>query len=101
MSPTPTCSFKRIPTVACTGLLLAVLYALVTSACRSENPNHCLHKAEDADAWCSIEHTGLPYCSPCEAKMNGCVAEPPTAELCPLVGSTSSSSSGSASTTGT
>ncbi len=95
MNPLPTCSFRQIPSVACAGIVLAVFGMLAASACRTQNPDHCLHRAEDADAWCSIEHTGVPYCSPCEAEMNGCVAEPPTPEVCALVGSSSSSSASS------
>ncbi len=96
MSQAAICSFARLPAIAGAGLVWAVFCTLAASACRSKNPDHCLHKAEDADAWCSIQHTGLPYCSPCEAELNGCVAKPPDPELCPLIGS----SSGSASSTG-
>lgn len=64
-------------------------------ACRTFNPEHCLHLADDGDAWCASHHTGTPYCSPCEAESNGCVAEPPTLESCPLLDEDASASSSS------
>lgn len=95
MSPALTCLFGQLQAFVCAGTVVAVFGILSASACRTENPDHCLHKAEDADAWCTIEHTGVPYCSPCEAEMNGCVAKPPTPEVCALVGSSSGSSASS------
>jgi len=86
-----------------------VLTALLAAGCRAENLDHCVHRAEDADAWCSVNHSGTPYCSPCAAMHNGCVAEAPSPDECALLSpepettsasASSSSSSGTSSTSG-
>jgi len=88
------------------------LMTLLAAGCRAENLAHCVHRAEDADAWCSVNHSGTPYCSPCEATNDGCVAEAPSPDECALLSpepettsttassSSSTSSSGASSTTG-
>lgn len=55
----------------------------VAAGCRVPNTDHCLHKAADSNAWCADEHSGLGFCSPCEADNNGCVAQEPTEDECP------------------
>ena len=86
-----------------------MLATLLGAGCRAENLDHCLHRAEDADAWCSVNHSGTPYCSPCEATNNGCVAEAPSADACALItpapettsaSVSSTSATGASSTTG-
>lgn len=74
-------------------LAAAALAGGALGACRDINPDHCLHKAEDADAWCSVNTTGTPFCSPCVADNHGCVADPPGEDGCPEAGSSSSSAS--------
>lgn len=55
----------------------------LAAACTLPNPDHCLHRSADANAWCAENEPGLAYCSPCSAEHHGCVAESPTAAECP------------------
>lgn len=58
-------------------LALALMLGASVGACTLPNPDHCLHRSADADAWCA-EHEGeRPWCSPCAAEHHGCVAEAP------------------------
>lgn len=70
---------------AVTGALLlgAVVGVVGLPACLLPNPDHCIHKAPDANAWCASVYDDRPYCSPCAAENNGCVAEEPTETSCP------------------
>jgi hypothetical protein len=52
-------------------------------ACTVANPNHCFNLAIDTNAWCAAVHPDQPYCSPCEADNNGCVADEPDPDDCP------------------
>lgn len=49
----------------------------LVAACTLPNPDHCLHRAADADAWCAQADSARPYCSPCASEHHGCVAELP------------------------
>ncbi|HEY8379021.1 MAG TPA: hypothetical protein VIK91_21160 [Nannocystis sp.] len=62
-----------------------VLFAMAFAACACRLPNedHCVHKADDSDAWCAAYDPKLPYCSPCVADQHGCVAEQPDPAECP------------------
>ncbi|PRQ09436.1 hypothetical protein [Enhygromyxa salina] len=64
-------------------LVLAFGVGLGVGACQLPNPNHCQNIALDANAWCGAVYSDEPYCSPCEADNNGCVADEPTASECP------------------
>ena len=64
-------------------LALGLGLALGGASCILPNPDHCLHKAVDTNAWCAEAHPDRPWCSPCEATHNGCVAEEPSPESCP------------------
>ena len=57
--------------------------AFVAGACRIPNPDHCVHRHIDSDAWCAETSPERPYCSPCAAEHHGCVDAPPDAEECP------------------
>jgi hypothetical protein len=61
--------------------LLLVFSAL--AACRDVNLDHCLHRADDPDAWCARNVEGAPTCSPCAAEDHGCVAAAPIPDECP------------------
>lgn len=64
--------------------LLAGLAGLVLlAACRLPNPEHCVHKHVDSDAWCAAHVEGRPFCSPCVAEGHGCVADAPDEAACP------------------
>lgn len=63
-------------------LALALALGLSLGACRLPNPDHCLHKAADANGWCAERDPATPFCSPC-AEHNGCVAEEPSEDECP------------------
>ena len=70
---------RRLVLAACGvgGMILAGL------SCRVPNTDHCLHKAIDANLWCSVEDEDRPFCSPCEGEDHGCVETEPTASDCP------------------
>jgi hypothetical protein len=51
--------------------------------CTLANPDHCQNIAIDPNAWCASVHPDQPYCSPCEADDNGCVADEPSRDECP------------------
>ena len=53
------------------------------SGCVLRNPDHCFNLAADTNAWCADAHPEQPFCSPCEAENNGCVAEEPSEDECP------------------
>ncbi|PCC68113.1 hypothetical protein SAMN02745121_04542 [Nannocystis exedens] len=57
--------------------------AFAVGACRIPNPDHCVHKDVDSDAWCAENSPARPFCSPCEAEGHGCVAAAPDPEACP------------------
>lgn len=59
------------------------ILAFITGACRLPNEDHCVHKAEQSDAWCADFDPALPYCSPCAEEDHGCVAAPPDPDACP------------------
>lgn len=59
------------------------LTALLLFGCRLPNEDHCLHKDEDANAWCARRDADRPFCSPCEGEQQGCVATEPTEASCP------------------
>lgn len=75
-------------------LALAALAGL--AACRLPNPDHCVHKSVDGDAWCAAEVPERPFCSPCASERHGCVAERPDPDQCPAYDEGTSSGSGSA-----
>jgi hypothetical protein len=52
-------------------------------ACTVPNPDHCFNLAPDTNAWCAAVHPEQPYCSPCAADNNGCVADEPDPDECP------------------
>lgn len=62
----------------CLGLGLAL-----AQACVIANPNHCFNLAIDTNAWCATVHPDEPYCSPCAAENDGCVATEPDPDDCP------------------
>ena len=59
------------------------LAALALLGCRLPNEDHCLHKDEDANAWCAQRDADRPFCSPCEIEQQGCVQAEPTEDSCP------------------
>jgi hypothetical protein len=59
------------------------LGGLSFGACTVPNPNHCFNLAVDTNAWCAAVHPERPYCSPCAADDNGCVADEPDPDDCP------------------
>ena len=61
---------------------LGLLTSLIGS-CTIANPNHCYNLGIDTNAWCAAVHPEQPYCSPCEADNNGCVADEPDPDDCP------------------
>ncbi|EDM75280.1 hypothetical protein PPSIR1_41279 [Plesiocystis pacifica SIR-1] len=68
-------------TLACFALGLGA--GLLGPSCVLPNPDHCLHKAVDTNAWCAEQDAERPYCSPCAGDHHGCVAEEPTQSSCP------------------
>lgn len=64
-------------------LSLAFGSGLAFAACTLPNPDHCLHRSADANAWCAEHEPALPFCSPCAAENHGCVADSPTSAECP------------------
>jgi hypothetical protein len=62
--------------------VLGTIFALA-QACVIANPDHCFNLAIDTNAWCEAVHPDQPYCSPCKAENNGCVAEEPDPDDCP------------------
>jgi hypothetical protein len=76
------------------------LGGLGSGACTVPNPDHCFNLAIDTNAWCAAVHPEQPYCSPCAADNNGCVADEPDPDDCPAY--TAPAESGTAGTeTGT
>lgn len=63
--------------------VLFIMAFVAGAACRLPNEDHCVHRADDSDAWCAGHDPALPYCSPCAAEDHGCVAAPPDPEECP------------------
>lgn len=63
-------------------IIIAVI-TMTAAACRLPNPDHCVHKAVDSDAWCAENVPARPHCSPCAHDDHGCVAAPPDPEDCP------------------
>lgn len=70
----------RFVVATCLGFCAALFAG---QACTVPNPDHCLHKDFDSNAWCAENQEGRPYCSPCEGENNGCVATEPTESECP------------------
>jgi hypothetical protein len=68
-----------------TKLLLSLGFGVGLSlgACILPNPNHCQNIAINPNAWCGSIYPDEPYCSPCEANNNGCVADEPDRDDCP------------------
>lgn len=66
-------------------LLLALAFGLglMLDACTLANPEHCFNIAYDYNGWCAYYYPERPYCSPCEADNNGCVADEPSMDECP------------------
>lgn len=61
-----------------------VLWAILAlAACRLPNPDHCVHKHVDSDAWCARDQPERPFCSPCAEERHGCVAAAPAEDECP------------------
>lgn len=58
-------------------LRLSLTLVMLVGACTLPNPDHCLHRAADADGWCAQVDPARPYCSPCASEHHGCVAELP------------------------
>jgi hypothetical protein len=76
------------------------LGGLGLGACVVPNPQHCFNLAADTNAWCAAFQPERPYCSPCAADNNGCVADEPDPDDCPAY--TAPAESGTAGTdTGT
>lgn len=68
------------------GRLLGLACGLVLAqSCRIADPEHCLHKASQPDAWCAETWPEAPYCSPCLASSdhNGCVPAQPDPDVRP------------------
>jgi hypothetical protein len=59
------------------------LGGLSLGGCIVANPEHCFNLAIDTNAWCALVHPEQPYCSPCAADNNGCVADEPDPDDCP------------------
>lgn len=52
---------------------LTLLFALALTGCIRDDPNHCANQTdEDGNTYCMQKHE-LPYCSACNAKVDGCV----------------------------
>lgn len=62
---------------------IAFAAGLLAAACTLPNPDHCLHRSADANAWCAEHEPERPYCSPCAGDHHGCVAESPIPAECP------------------
>jgi hypothetical protein len=67
------------------GLVALLMFGagVVAGACQLANPNHCQNIAIDPNAWCGAVYPDEPFCSPCEADNNGCVADEPNQTDCP------------------
>ncbi|MFO7565718.1 MAG: hypothetical protein R6X02_23955 [Enhygromyxa sp.] len=92
----------RRPRLLAALLTVAFSLGLGASACVLPNPDHCQNLALDADAWCSAQHgDARPYCSPCTAEHNGCVAEEPSEAECPQYSPRPESETGTGTGTGT
>lgn len=74
-------SLRSSPALVLVSLAFGV--GLSLGACQLPNPNHCQNIAVDANAWCASVYTDEPFCSPCEADNNGCVAAEPKRDDCP------------------
>ena len=77
-----------------------LVIGLLVAGCRLPNPDHCVNKHVDSDAWCARNLEGRPYCSPCVEEDHGCVAARPDPDACPAyapdsTGADASSSGGS------
>jgi hypothetical protein len=59
------------------------LLSIAFVGCTLPNPDHCLHRSADANAWCAEHEPARPYCSPCTAEHHGCVVESPMTTECP------------------
>lgn len=60
------------------GLLLAAL--LVTGGpigCIVANPNHCVNRDADGNAWCKALDSEKPFCNPCSGVNDGCQGTEP------------------------
>lgn len=71
----------------CLGALsLALAMGLGLGACQLPNPDHCFNLSDDPNAWCASTYTdeALMFCSPCAETNQGCVADEPASEDCPL-----------------
>lgn len=77
--------------------------ALAASACELPNPDHCINRSSDANAWCAERDPAFAYCSPCYEFNAGCVAREPTPERCPAYGqpAQTGTETGTMSTSGT
>ena len=64
-------------------LSIVIFAAAALAACRLPNPDHCVHKDVDSDAWCAENTPARPHCSPCASEDHGCVATPPGPDDCP------------------
>ena len=64
-------------------LLVGLSAGLGGLACQIPNPDHCVNKSFDGDAWCAENVEGTAFCSPCESAEHGCVGERPTQSSCP------------------
>ena len=54
------------------------------AACRLPNPDHCFNISAEPNAWCAARDPARPYCAPCAAQEQGCVAVEPTLADCDL-----------------
>ncbi|MCY1054402.1 hypothetical protein [Nannocystis sp. SCPEA4] len=59
------------------------ILAFAAGGCRIPNPDHCVHRDVDSDAWCAEHSPARPYCSPCAAEAHGCVKTLAEVEACP------------------
>lgn len=51
--------------------------------CELPNPDHCINRSNDANAWCAQRDPAFPVCSPCYELNAGCVAREPSKARCP------------------
>jgi hypothetical protein len=82
------------------GLVLGATLG-ITHGCVVPNPDHCLHRAIDANAWCAETFDDRTFCSPCVGDNFGCVGTEPTAEECPSYSPSAPSGGSDTGTTGT
>lgn len=55
------------------GLLASVLcLAFAASGCIVANPNHCVNRDADGNAWCKAQDAEKPFCNPCSGVNDGC-----------------------------